>query len=114
MATPPVASPTPPVIEQSVSPVPKVSVPQVKKKKVVEPVTGPVKKEFTPEERQEIYRLRQIGKTPKELAVKYHSQTFRIHKVVNSVKNDLEQKARHDKAVLRKATTELGKIDITD
>jgi hypothetical protein len=49
------------------------------------PENKPVR-EFTDAQKQEICRQRST-KTPKELAVKYNTQVFRIHKVLNEGKS---------------------------
>ncbi len=80
-----------PKVEQPPAPVPK-----KKSNKLVipAPADGKMKKEFTPEERQAIYNARMTGKTPKELAEIYHTQIFRIHKVLNVIQNELPKGER--------------------
>lgn len=46
---------------------------------------------FTEEQKQEIIRLR-ATKTPKQLAVMYNTQVFRIHRVLNSVPRPKKKK----------------------
>lgn len=48
----------------------------------------PMKKEFSEADHAEIQRLRDLGVTPRQLAERYHTQTFRIHKVLLANKHN--------------------------
>lgn len=79
------------------------------------------RKEFSDAEKVEMERLRRTGKTPKELAEKYRTQVFRVHKVLREQKH-LQQCAvireRNAKQRAERETNEICKallaINITD